>query len=461
MPRFCPAWLVVMVGAIVIFAPVSWRAITRHKAGLDADQASQARAREVLSEHVLDPNPPLRAGDDQARTREVQFNHDGEADDPFTPVSNVLVAPPVDAHQARAGEVLFKHVWQPNDPLCRGGDGLGPVYNATSCAACHHQNGTGGSGGREHNVTTFQAVAANKVSEGVLHAFAISPEYRETVTLLFAITIPQNVRLSQLNTPALFGAGLINSISESDIIAIERQQQSVRQITLDKPIPVVGRALRLANGQIGRFGWRAHTAHLSDFVQAACANELGLSNPGHQQPQPIANILYRSPGPDLTQQQCDQLTAFVAALPRPVERPPVTQAEQIDVVGGKRLFATIGCADCHTPNLGGVEGLYSDLLLHRMGQTLQGGSTNYGRQVPSSPTTPSIASPVEADEWRTPPLWGVADSAPYLHDGRAATLEEAIQKHGGQGAASARQFQGLGPIQQAQVLTFLRTLRAP
>ena len=64
-------------------------------------------------------------------------------------------------------------------------------------------------------------------------------------------------------------------------------------------------------------------------------------------------------------------------------------------------------------------------------------------------------------EWRTPPLWGVADSAPYLHDGRAATLEEAIKLHTGQGAASAARFNGLNQAQQLQLVAFLKTLRAP
>src|SRR5690348_5804234 len=63
--------------------------------------------------------------------------------------------PARDPDMARAGETLFKHDWTPNDPLAKGGDGLGPVYNATSCVACHNQGGTGGAGGVQHNVTTF------------------------------------------------------------------------------------------------------------------------------------------------------------------------------------------------------------------------------------------------------------------------------------------------------------------
>jgi CxxC motif-containing protein (DUF1111 family) len=64
-------------------------------------------------------------------------------------------------------------------------------------------------------------------------------------------------------------------------------------------------------------------------------------------------------------------------------------------------------------------------------------------------------------EWRTAPLWGVADSAPYLHDGRAATLEEAIEAHGGEAANAAGRFHELAPDQRVALIAFLKTLRAP
>ena len=89
-----------------------------------------------------------------------------------------------------------------------------------------------------------------------------------------------------------------------------------------------------------------------------------------------------------------------------------------------------------------------------------GGSAYYGSVTP----LPDIAAPTEGplpDEWRTPPLWGVASSAPYMHDGRAATLEEAIAMHGGQGDRAAQNFTQLRPEQQSQLIAFLKTLKAP
>jgi CxxC motif-containing protein (DUF1111 family) len=389
-----------------------------------------------------------------------------------------------DPAMAQAGRDLFTHQWVANDPLAPGGDGLGPVYNAASCVACHHQGGTGGGGGLQHNVTSFVVRAASHgpAREGVVHAHALRQGDQETLrdvhsalpnvsqpTLAMLIAVPgrereriafpQGVHISQRNTPALFGAKLIDEIPDRTIIAEERRQRLRLGLapTRSAHLPV-GRAMRLADGRVGRFGWKAQSASLSDFVQAACANELGLGNPGQAQPRPL-NRPGGAVGHDLTQQQCDQLTAFIAALPRPEERLPEQPRQRDQVVAGKKLFHTIGCADCHTPDLGSVSGLYSDLLLHRMGSELEGAGGGYNSPPPSQPVSPGNG--LEPDEWRTPPLWGVADSAPYLHDGRAATLVEAIRLHAGQGAAAAGRFDRMGGPAQEQLLAFLRSLRAP
>ena len=392
---------------------------------------------------------------------------------------------PVDAASAKAGEVLFKHEWKPRDSLSPGGDGLGPVFNATSCLACHKQGGPGGAGGLEHNVTTFTVkppVSGGKPREGVVHAFAVGvkeetlrnvdqslptnsrPRLQDLVQLPglnnHCLSFPPPVHVSQRNTPALFGANLIDALPERDIIASERAQQlRWGMAPSDNEEAPVGRALRLADGRVGRFGWKGQSPSLGAFVRAACANELGLGNPGQAQPVPMSQTNYRAPGLDLTNEQCDQITAYIASLPRPVERLPKAKGAGDDAAAGKKLFAAVGCADCHTPDLGSVEGIYSDLLLHRMGQELVGGGSYNEPPVPV-PDFSGGEGPAPG-EWRTPPLWGVADSAPYLHDGRAASLEEAIRLHGGQAQQSARRFAKLREVEQKQLVTFLKTLQAP
>lgn len=402
----------------------------------------------------------------------------------------------LDPQMVQAGQTLFEHDWKPNDPLAEGGDGLGPVCNATSCLACHNQGRPGGGGDLTHNVTTFvfqsdaAAAARGLPREGVIHVFAktdICPP--ETLKLLDPTlketSLPQlsdinsqspsngnhciriarpTVHISQRNTPALFGANLIDGIPDQAIIAIERQERLRWGLApkQSEDIPV-GRALRLADGRIGHFGWKAQSASLSDFVQAACANELGLNNPGQAQPRPLTLASYKQPtGYDLTREQCDEITSFVASLPRPIEKTPEDSALHSDAVEGKQIFKEIGCADCHKPDVGSVKGLYSDLLLHDMGQPLEGGgSYNDPLPVPDPNKPPSDPNAPKPSEWRTPPLWGVASSAPYLHDGRAATLEQAIEQHGGQGKRSAAKFVTMSKKEQNQVIAFLRTLSAP
>jgi CxxC motif-containing protein (DUF1111 family) len=410
----------------------------------------------------------------------------------------------LDPEMVQAGQTLFHHEWKPNDPLANGGDGLGPVYNATSCVACHKQGGPGGAGGLEHNVTNYLAVNPIRLPprpvcadappqepsrlppplrEGVVHSSAVNcpadmlrhvhpqlPEIsKPTLAMLVTLQgmersrlrIPDGVQLSQRNTPALFGANLIDALPDRVLIANERKQRLKWGLASAKSDDLpVGRALRLADGRIGHFGWKAQSASLSSFVQAACANELGLGNPGQTQPRPLGKPSYQPVALDLTIEQCDQITSFVASLPRPVERLPDDSLSRNQVSAGKQLFHRIGCADCHLPEVGGIEGLYSDLLLHDMGQQLEGGGS-YNDPPPQTVPDTTPGDGPSPGEWRTPPLWGVADSAPYLHDGRAPTLEKAIELHQGQAARSAQNFAALGNNEQAWVVAFLRTLRAP
>jgi CxxC motif-containing protein (DUF1111 family) len=95
-----------------------------------------------------------------------------------------------------------------------------------------------------------------------------------------------------------------------------------------------------------------------------------------------------------------------------------------------------------------------------MSTEMVGAGAYYESVVPVPDTTTAGDGPM-ASEWRTPPLWGVADSAPYMHDGRAKTLEDAIKLHGGQGKRAATRFAELRENQQTQLITFLKTLRAP
>jgi hypothetical protein len=250
--------------------------------------------------------------------------------------------------------------------------------------------------------------------------------------------------LTARNTPPLFGVGLIDGVAETELERVARHQ----------PHEVRGRVHRLKDGRIGRFGWKAQVAGLEDFVLSACANELGLEVPDHHQAvSPLAPDA-QARALDLTAKECSALVDYVRGLPPPVSLAASDAHAAADLEEGRKLFHSTGCARCHTADLGPVRGVYSDLLLHDMGESLSDPGTYYGDD------SDSLGAP-RRGEWRTPPLWGVRDSAPYLHDGRARSLGQAVALHGGQGAASAHRFRALGPGQQSQVLAFLNSLAAP
>jgi CxxC motif-containing protein (DUF1111 family) len=428
---------------------------------------------------------------------------------------------------------LFVREWVADDPRSHGGDGLGPVFNDRSCVACHSQGGTGGGGAASKNVDVLSAFVGSSLTGNqqcvrdssdladdplverklvdihpgfavsasvVLHRFGLSPAYESWRRHLMSPTavksetnpeesgqankpskvvqLPRSVRYGKFtllrterNPTALFGAALIDDIPDRAIEAAQKAKHPA--------FPTVkGRLSRTRDGRIGRFGWKAQIATLNDFVLTACAVELGLEVPGHRQAGDPLGYAERVTGLDLSQTECMALVSYVRSLPTPVVSKRTSP-------GGEQIFDNIGCAACHTPKLGTAQNLYSDLLLHDMGEELQD-TGSYGVFTPRSPGE-EVEDPIgplagssepgalatrgqqEAKpsfgasrrEWRTPPLWGVADSAPYLHDGRAENLDMAIRLHGGEAVDSVRYYVQLPAVERLHLLKFLCALRAP
>jgi CxxC motif-containing protein (DUF1111 family) len=372
------------------------------------------------------------------------------------------------------------------------------MFNERSCIACHTLGGSGGAGGLNRNVELLTAkppADAKQFSQFlrslrslhpafaastsiVLHRASIRPDYQifrgQLLGLLPADVVEAQellptikdeplekgpvkvidkgrvtLLLSQRNTTPLFGLAAIDSISKEEIektIAVEHHEDG----------NVTGRF-------VGRFGWRGQVADLRGFVLGACAVEIGLQSKDH--PAPIGPGIGASADEDLTPQQCDDLVAFVAALPAPIRANAKTLDEETGALRGEHLFHSTGCAVCHRPQLGTVFGVYSDLLVHDMGTILEDpapASSVVSTQYYGPP--PDLNSPLAAQrrrEWKTPPLWGLSDSGPYLHDGRAKTIHDAILAHGGEAKRSLGRYQRLTPTQQRCLSFFLSTLQAP
>ncbi len=395
----------------------------------------------------------------------------------------IIWGPSARASEVAQGRELFEHEWEPNDPLSRG-DGLGPVFNAKSCASCHFQGGLGGGGANEHNVTSFEVFPRPndpKFVTGTVHNFSTDSTSKETEKKLrqmyptvkgrsietgtescrMRTLIPDfdPVHTQPVQTTALFGAGWIDMISDRAILRNERNRgvrNAAKELQLEFNTIPVGRARRVAGG-LGKFGWKAQFASLEEFVAAACANELGLGTSSTEQAKPLVGATAPTV-PDLDKKQFRALVAFVKTLPKPVAVAGHASADR-----GKELFSTVGCAVCHVPDLGAVKGVYSDFLLYTLEPPPPpggGGEYNLGPSplfnLPERPEHEPKPS-----EWKTPPLWGVADSAPYMHDGSAPTLRDAILKHRGDAKSVTEKYNALAPDDQATLLAFLGTLKAP
>src|SRR3954447_5478501 len=298
-------------------------------------------------------------------------------------------------------------------------DGVGERFNEHSCVGCHMSPVPGGSGVK---ADTFVLVANSIADAGGGHVFRRFQRTEDGVTEL-----PPPGDASKRKPPSLFGLGLL-------------ELADLRQPTAPAPGPdrIKGKLGGTA-AKPGRFGWKARVPDIKSFTATAFAQELGVAEkrPGRNYPLELA---------------VEEVAAFIALL-----GPPPRSRDADDIAkAGERIFAEIGCGQCHTPSLAPPYKTeaelgyrteiraYTDLLLHEMGTELADGIVE-GKAGPS--------------EFRTPPLWGIAASGPpYLHDGRAKDLAEAIALHGGEARNTGGRWERLSPGDRAALISFLRSL---
>ena len=275
--------------------------------------------------------------------------------------------------------------------------------------------------------------------------------------------------ITERNPSALFGAGLIDTISDT-AIEFEAARKGHGQNTVRRPpgrqtsageiLPVAGRVSRLSDGRIGRFGWKAQNATLADFAMNACAVELGLEVPDHHQAAVPGQTSAAQHGSDLDDGDCSVSSLSARCRHRRARSPRGKPMAWLRV---KRCLPN-GCAECHVRKLDQVDGIYSDLLLHDVGSKLRGAAYYGVFTIPHTPRSPgdlAAGSRLPKPNGACRHCGAVGSSGPYLHDGRATTLAAAIAEHGGEGQASADRFAALAPYQQQNLLSFLNSLSMP
>ncbi len=399
------------------------------------------------------------------------------------------------------GNSFFNKNWiaAPGSPSAR--DGLGPLFNARSCSACHLRDGRGQPfrvdgtplalifrlsipGQTPHGgpipvpnlglQLATQALPSIQPEGTVLRELrTISGEFDDGNSYqlhksVFQIqltrsdqALPQNLLVGPRLAPPVFGLGLLEAIpAESIQKNADPQDQDHDGIS--------GRYNWVWNSEshqheLGRFGWKANQASLRTQIAAAFVNDIGITSTVH----PIEALtadqktayssLAHGGRPELDDRILDRVVSYQATLAPPARR----DLDDPDVQQGWRHFQNFNCQACHHPTFETgrhpeFEELsfqtihpFSDLLLHDMGPGLADARPDFQ---------------ATGSEWRTPPLWGlgltraVNGNEFYLHDGRARSLEEAILWHGGEAEASRVAFQSASHKTRAQLLSFLNSL---
>jgi CxxC motif-containing protein (DUF1111 family) len=391
-------------------------------------------------------------------------------------------------------------------------EGLGPRFNSNSCSSCHSQPFVGGSSppsnplysvaiavGASNQMPWFIArngpvrearfVSSNGAPDGGVHDLFVVTGNAEagSCSITQPSFLPAGNPLSgqggnrnivfRIPTP-MFGAGLIEAIPDSVILANARANGPDKQRAgvIGHPNAIIGGAVNRSgnDGTITRFGWKAQNKSLLMFAGEAYNVEMGISNdlfpqerdetPNCQGGKPAPNDTLNipnpadPPSPTAVLSDIDGFTVFMRMLaaPQPAAPSAVTQH-------GSNVFASTGCALCHTPALAtsvtsttrGLPNpalsnksvpLYSDLLVHHMGVGLADGITQ------------GAAGP---DEFRTAPLWGLGQRVFFLHDGRTSDLIQAIRAHASSGSEANQvvlSYAALSPSDQQALINFLRSL---
>jgi len=348
-----------------------------------------------------------------------------------------------------AGDVAF------NDEIFTPQTGLGSIFVATSCGSCHAGDGKG---------TPFTTLTRFGQTDSTGNQFlhAGGPQLQNNSVPGFTPEqIPAGAAFSKFTPPANTGLGFLELVSDADILAMtdasDVDGDGISGVPNYDYLPSFLHPAANAipgNGKyIHRFGKKAAAYNLLHQTVNAYNQDIGITSTFS----PLDVYSGLSIDPEVTDVTVRNVVFYLQTLKAPIQRNQHDAAVQ----QGKQLFIQINCAGCHKPALttgySAVGALsnqiffpYTDLLLHDMGPGLDDGYTE---------------GSAKTFEWRTPPLWGLglspnSQGGQYflMHDGRAKTIEQAIDLHGGEALQSRNNFNQLAAGEKEAVLKFLQSL---
>jgi CxxC motif-containing protein (DUF1111 family) len=336
--------------------------------------------------------------------------------------------------------------------------GLGPIFNDVACASCHSGDGRGRLGNALSRIGDPGNDMLRSLGGPQIQHRAIAGAEPESV--------PTGVPVSLRLPPPVFGAGLIEAIPDQTILALADPDDldgdgiSGRPNLVTPAAYVPGSVLGPGTGpRLGRFGRKAQVATLLEQTVEAYLQDIGITtdflpvenrNPRSSHGGDAADL---AADPELPASAVSAVVTYLRLL-----APPAPAPDSPGIQRGRELFSQVGCAACHVPTLRTGPSatpsladrdvtLYSDLLLHDMGDALADHRPDAG---------------ASGREWRTAPLWGLRlmrqflnGDAFLLHDGRARTVEEAILLHGGEALGSRQRFTALPDADRRAMLEFV------
>jgi len=274
----------------------------------------------------------------------------------------------------------------------------------------------------------------------------VTPALKQALGIDAEPVPPRATSTGRRTTPSILGFGLLDAVPDEAILSLADPDDRDHD-------GVSGRPNRFADGRLGRFGRKAFLPDLREFNAGAFLIEQGITSPDQPSEetiggQPVPPGVDPVPEPELSAEDLARADDFVRFMAPPSRLPGGRESRR-----GERVFTEIGCAACHVPKLvtgkspvralsRRTVGAFTDLLLHDMGPELA--------DICLGLATPS--------EFRTEPLMGLRLKSTFLHDGRAASVEEAIRLHGGEGKGARDRFDALPEGRRLSLLRFLKTL---
>ncbi|ASZ13887.1 c-type cytochrome [Chitinophaga pendula] len=375
--------------------------------------------------------------------------------EPFGPPEDELLDGPVEglnyeqSQRFQSGDATF------NDEVFTVEKGLGPVFVATSCASCHAGDGKG------HPFTTLTRFGQmDETRNKFLHLGGPQLQNR-AIPGYQPETIPAGATFSRFTPPAVTGLGFLEAVADADILAMadpdDADGDGISGVpnwhTIPPYVKPPANAIVRDGKYICRFGKKASVYNLLAQAADAFSQDIGITSVYN----PVDVYSMQEVDPEISTQTVNNIGFYLQTLKAPIQR----EQDNPQVVEGRKIFAKVGCAGCHKPTLRtGASNItplsntefhpYTDLLLHDMGPALDDGYTEGG---------------AKTAEWRTPPLWGLGLSPKsqggryfLLHDGRAGTIEQAIEMHGGEGARAQTNYTKLTPTERDALIRFLKSL---